>query len=158
MSIMRPVMFSSALMSRSSTIGSSGKSGVRFSNRIFVLAFSGASLATVSDVDAAATESVTLSVGTGTLNVDRSGILAGRTTIVSGSVNSTTSVLFYGSSRTRSRRKDGQVEPLKVLDRVVQGLRRVQDCTHKPNGVRAGYPQVIHDGGFAQVHTHQQDP
>ncbi len=43
MSMIRPVMFSSALMSRSRTSGSSGKSGVRFSNRILLFAFSGGS-------------------------------------------------------------------------------------------------------------------
>ncbi len=48
MSMMRPVMFSSALMSRSSVSASSGKSGVRFSNRILFFAFSGGSLLTLS--------------------------------------------------------------------------------------------------------------
>ena len=43
MSITRPVTFSSALMSRSSTITSSGNSGVRFSKRILLFAFSGGS-------------------------------------------------------------------------------------------------------------------
>ncbi|MNC87018.1 hypothetical protein D3C83_27120 [compost metagenome] len=48
MSMMRPVMFSSALMSRSSFSCSVGWYGVRFSNRILCLEFSGDSSLTLS--------------------------------------------------------------------------------------------------------------
>ena len=53
MSMIRPVTFSSALMSRSSTIGSSGNSGVRFSKRILDFAFSGGSPLTLSTLTSA---------------------------------------------------------------------------------------------------------
>jgi len=48
MSMTRPVMFSSPLMSRSRMSGSVGKRGVRFSNRILCLVFSGSSPLTLS--------------------------------------------------------------------------------------------------------------
>ena len=51
MSMMRPVRFSSALMSRSRCIGMLGCSGVRFSNRILFLAFSGGSRVDLVDLD-----------------------------------------------------------------------------------------------------------
>jgi len=53
MSITRPVMFSSALISRSSLNASSGCSGVRFSNRILFFAASGASTLTLSTLTSA---------------------------------------------------------------------------------------------------------
>jgi hypothetical protein len=62
MSMTRPVMFSSALMSRSSTSASSGKSGVRFSNRILFFAFSGGSPLTLSTFTSAKYRSPSLGV------------------------------------------------------------------------------------------------
>ena len=36
-----------------------------------------------------------------------------------------------------------------------EALRRIQDDVHQSNRVRAGHPEVFHDGRFTQVHTYQ---
>jgi hypothetical protein len=58
-----------------------------------VLNLSGGNLITLTDIDAAPTESIALTASNGTLTVDRTGILAGRTTITAGANGSSTLTL-----------------------------------------------------------------
>jgi hypothetical protein len=57
------------------------------------LSFMGASLIAVSDIDAAAIENVTLTIDAGTINVNRTGVLASRTSITAGDSDSSTLTL-----------------------------------------------------------------
>jgi hypothetical protein len=63
------------------------------------LSFSGSNLISMSDLDAAATERITLAVTSGTLSVSLSGALAGGASIVSGANNSSSMTISGGISQ-----------------------------------------------------------